>query len=161
MMQSAEEEKTVKKTKNASDTARFLVIVECAIEQEGRFLLIKRPAGVHAEGLLAFPGGKVEIEDGAGTNNILVQAVKREVLEEVGLDLIDPLQFITSSYFIDSFQEPVLDAIFHCKLQKTVLEIKASAREVPEYYWLSYEEILTHENSPVWLKQYMSCIVNR
>jgi 8-oxo-dGTP pyrophosphatase MutT (NUDIX family) len=157
-MQSAKNEK---KAMNTGVNARFLVIVECAIEHNGRFLLIKRPAGVHAEGLLAFPGGKVEIEDGAGTQNILTQAVKREVFEEVGLELIDPLHFVTSSYFIDTFQEPVLDAIFHCKLEKTFLEIKASAREVPEYFWLSYAEILAHENTPVWLKQYMACILNR
>ncbi len=133
---------------------RFLVVVECVIENNGRFLIIRRPAGVHAAGLLAFPGGKVEHQDGGG--NILVEAVKREVFEEVGLDLVDPVQFVTSSYFRDSHQEHVLDVIFHCKLEKTKTEVKPSLREVPEHYWMTMDEILAHQDSPPWLKHYLS-----
>jgi 8-oxo-dGTP pyrophosphatase MutT (NUDIX family) len=63
---------------------RFVVVVECAIKLDDRYLLIKRPAGVHAAGLLAFPGGKVEYQDGIrdiNSHNILLHAVKREVFE--------------------------------------------------------------------------------
>lgn len=135
---------------------KFLVIVECAIEFEGKFLFIKRPKGVHAEGLLAFPGGKVECDDGGENRNILIQAIKREVLEEVGLDLTDPIHFLTSSYFVDSHNAQVLDVIFHCKIKNSSIEIKPSQREVPEYYWLTLSEALNHEKAPVWLKQYIS-----
>ena len=38
----------------------YLNIVEVAIEHDEKFLIIKRPEGKHAGGLLAFPGGKVE-----------------------------------------------------------------------------------------------------
>ncbi len=136
----------------------FLVVVECAIEHDGKFLVIKRPENVHAAGLLAFPGGKVEYTDGADNHDILIQAIKRETFEEVGLNLIDPIQFLTSSYFIDSHHVPVLDVIFHCKLKNTKVEISASSREVPEYYWLSINEIFAHEKTPVWLKRYLSKI---
>ncbi len=136
----------------------FLVIVECAIEHNDKFLIIKRPKGVHAGDLFAFPWGKVECSDGQEGHNILVEAVKREVAEEVGLILLDPIQFVVSSYFIDSHNVPVLDVIFHCKLEKTLMQIQASPREVPEYHWLSYDEILLHHSSPIWLKQYLSAI---
>lgn len=56
----------------------YLVLVECAIEYQGKFLIIKRPENVHAGGLLSFPGGKVEeydaIDDGSC---VLENAVKR------------------------------------------------------------------------------------
>lgn len=138
---------------------RFLVVVECAIEHNGKFLLIKRPSGVHAGGLLAFPGGKVEYKDGSEHLDILKHAAKREVLEEVGLNLIDPIHFVLSSYFRDSHEEHVLDTIFHCKIEKSIIEIKHSIREVQEYFWLSPDEIFRHKNSPVWLKRYIRCII--
>jgi len=134
---------------------KFVVVVECAIEHENKFLIIKRPEGSYAGGLLAFPGGKVEEQDSATGRNILLQAVTREVFEEVGLKLEDPPQYVTSSYFIDQKGNAIIDNIFHCKLTKTKININASEREVPEYYWLTYEEIQAAKNSPEWLKSYM------
>ena len=138
--------------------SKFVVVVECAIEHNDTFLMIERPPGVHAAGLLAFPGGKVEFEDGQNNNDILIEAVKREVLEEVGLQLIDPIQFVISSYFIASDNEHVLDVIFHCELEKTIAKVQASSREVPHFYWLTRSEIEMHQQTPVWLKRYMACI---
>ncbi len=40
---------------------KFIAVVECAIEYQGKFMIIERPQGGHAEGLLSFPGGKVEV----------------------------------------------------------------------------------------------------
>lgn len=67
-----------------------------------------------------------------------------------GLDLVDPIHFLTSSYFIDLHHAHVLDVI-HCKIENT-----SSEREVPEYFWLTLGEVLNHENIPVWLKHYVS-----
>lgn len=131
---------------------RFIAAVECALEHNGRYLFIKRPPGVHAAGLLAFPGGKVEYADGDENTNILREAVKREVFEEVGLKLADPLHYVTSRYFIDSRQEHVLDTIFYCKLEQTVLDVHPSPREVPEYSWLTPQELFEHPDTPIWLK---------
>lgn len=134
----------------------FIVVVECAIEHQGKILLIKRPQGVHAAGFLAFPGGKVEYSD--GHRDILLHAVKREVFEEVGLELLDPIQFLTSSYFIDSYNKPVLDVIFYCKLESSSALVKPSLREVPEHFWLTRDEIEVHNDAPEWLKHYISYI---
>jgi len=139
---------------------QYLVVVECAIEYNGKFLIIRRPEGVHAGGLLAFPGGNVDYHDGQNqedliANDILARAAKREVLEEVGLDLIDPIKFVRSSYFNDKYGKHVIDAIYYCKIEKTPLTIKASAREVPEYFWMTPQEIEAHEKSPPWLKHYI------
>lgn len=37
-----------------------LVVVAAVIEEDDRFLVTRRPAGVHLEGLWEFPGGKCE-----------------------------------------------------------------------------------------------------
>ena len=131
----------------------YLKVVEVAIEHDEKFLIIKRPEGKHAGGLLAFPGGKVEEIDEQNEWDILRFAAKREIFEEVGLDLKDNLQYITNNYFVDGNGAHVIDTIFHCKIEKTDLIINASPREVPEYYWLTEEEINNAPNAPSWLKK--------
>lgn len=138
--------------------SHFLSIVECAIEHEGRYLIIKRPDGVHAGGLLAFPGGKVDYEDGDDNQDVLLRAALREVKEEVGLDLIDPVHYAASSYFNDSHGEHVLDIIFYCRLDQTTIDVIPSEKEVPEYFWLTADEINAHPLAPEWLKRYLSII---
>jgi 8-oxo-dGTP pyrophosphatase MutT (NUDIX family) len=137
---------------------QYLIVVECAIEHEGKFLIIKRPQGKHAGGQFSFPGGKVEEQDEAENFDILRSAVKREIFEEVGLKLIDPINYITSSYFASSSGVQIIDNIFYCKLEQTAPKINASEREVAEYYWLSVDEINAAENSPDWLKKYIEII---
>jgi 8-oxo-dGTP pyrophosphatase MutT (NUDIX family) len=133
-------------------------VVECAIEFEGQFLIIQRPSGVHAGGLLAFVGGKVEEQDYIEGQDILKNAAKREVLEEVGIVLKCDLSYVTTSYFINEENNiPNIDTIFHAVL-KTKPQVIASPREVPKYFWLTAPEIMRHENSPVWLKRYINLI---
>lgn len=140
---------------------KYMVVVECAIEHNGKFLIIKRPMGTHAEGLLSFPGGKFENADGLNSPDALVQAAKREVFEEVGLEILDPLHYVTSSFFTDSKTgENIVDTIFHCKLDKSKVELKISEREVVEYYWLTLDEVQSKENCPEWLVTYLMEVQN-
>ncbi len=134
-------------------------VVECAIEFEKKFLIIERPNGVHAGGLLSFPGGKVEEQDGINGTDILITAAKREVAEEVGINLEESLSYITSSYFIDSKSNAhIIDTIFHIILDY-MPNVIASPREVPKYYWMTKEEIMNAKNSPDWLKRYINIII--
>ena len=134
----------------------FLCVTECAIKHEDRFLMITRPEGTHAGGILSFPGGKVDYSDGENAADILVNAVKREVFEELGLQLIDPLRYVTSSFFVDTVTErKVLDTIFLCDIKKTKLTIIPSKREVAAFHWLTFEEINRHANCPPWLGKYL------
>lgn len=137
----------------------FLVVVECAIQHQDKFLIIQRPLGAYAGGLLAFPGGKVEYSD--PVENVLLEAIKREVKEEVGLTLLDPIEHVTSTTFTTTSQETVLDIVFHTQLEKTAVTVTPCPREVPVHYWLSVEEILTHEQSPRWLKNSIQLIQKR
>lgn len=137
--------------------SNFCVYVECAIECDGKFLIIKRPANKQdGAGLLSLPGGTVEPQDGV-EGDILRNAIRREILEEVGLTLENPIGYITSTCFVSGSGTPVVGAIFYCKLEKGV-QVIASEREVPEYHWMTATEINQAEGAPVWLKGYFGLI---
>lgn len=140
---------------------KYVVVVECAIQKGDEFLFIKRPEGVHAGGLLSFPGGKVECKDGSAERNILLEAVKREILEEVGLELRDPIQFVTSSYFLDSYRDPILDVIFYCNMKNAPSATPSLLREFSEYYWLTLDEAFAHPLASPWLKRYLTVVVQK
>jgi 8-oxo-dGTP diphosphatase len=62
-------------------TVATVHVVAAVIEQDDRFLLTRRQAGVHLAGLWEFPGGKVA----AGESH--EQALRREMLEELDTDV--------------------------------------------------------------------------
>ena len=138
---------------------KFVVCVECAIKSGDKFLIIQRPQGVHAEGLLAFPGGKFELEDANPSQDVLIQAVKREVYEEVGIKLEGPIYYVTSSCFPDSKKEGdiVVDMIFYSQIGEIPKKLNVSEREVAEYHWLRLDECKLKSNCPEWLVRYLNC----
>lgn len=136
-----------------------VVVVECAIEYQGRILMITRLDGGHAGGLLAFPGGKVELEaDNHGlAHDLLKDAAKREVLEEVGIALKDPLIYATSNFFMAD-NTPVVDVIFFCSLDKTNPRVNPSPREVAAYEWMTKEQIEQSDKNSPWVKAYLNAL---
>ena len=73
----------------------FVVNVEGAVEKEGRYLMIVRGADVaHAPGALSFPGGKVEAAD--GPDDALESTLRREIREEVGVEVEDDMRYVES-----------------------------------------------------------------
>jgi 8-oxo-dGTP diphosphatase len=58
------------------------LIAIAVVEQDGRFLIGQRPAGVPLAGLWEFPGGKVEPGESPQ------QAVIRECREETGIEVL-------------------------------------------------------------------------
>lgn len=135
----------------------YIVAVECAIEYEGKFLIIQRPiTSKHAGGLLSFPGGGLDERDEIQNTNVLISAIKREIAEEVGLIVEDKIYYITTSYFTDSVGSHVIDSIFYCLLVKTIPNVIPCKNEVSGYYWMTQEEINKAENAPEWLKRYVN-----
>ncbi len=138
----------------------FTVSVECAIEHNNKFLVIKRPKNAHAGGMLSFPAGKVEIHDGRGSEDVLMAAAKREVFEEIGLKLEDPLHYVSTTHFVVGEEKsPVIHTLFYCQVSLTTLDLKISEREVDECYWLTPEEIEAAENCPDWMVMHLNKLV--
>jgi 8-oxo-dGTP diphosphatase len=73
-----------------------IVVVAAVIEDSGRFLVTRRQAGVHLEGLWEFPGGKV------AEGETHQSALRREIREELDADVIvGALEFHTTHVYID------------------------------------------------------------
>jgi 8-oxo-dGTP diphosphatase len=58
-----------------------VTVVAALIEVGGRFLVTRRPGGVHLGGLWEFPGGKTHQAESHGA------ALRREIREELGADI--------------------------------------------------------------------------
>ena len=73
---------------------KTLAVVAAVLEENGAFLVTRRPEGVHLAGLWEFPGGKVD----AGETH--AAALRREIREELGVDaqVHDLLFEVTDDY---------------------------------------------------------------
>lgn len=132
-------------------TRLYIVNVEAAIFRAGRYLIIQRSAAEeHAAGLLSLPGGKVE--DAGFADDILEHTLRREIEEEVGLNLTEPLHYIESKAFVADDGEPVIDLVFWVEM-KTGEPIARDPAEVAAIHWMTAEAILQHEQAPAWLKR--------
>lgn len=135
----------------------YVIIVECVIECDGKFLIIRRPEGKHAGGLLSFAGGKVDEQDETHNFDMLRAAVKREISEELGLELVGKIDYITSEYFVDSSGICLINNLFHYKYDD-IPNVIPCEREVPWYGWMTKKEIHAADNSPIWLKTLIDLI---
>ncbi len=71
-----------------------IVVTAAVIERAGRFLVTRRPAGVHLEGLWEFPGGKCH------AGEALAACLVRELREELAVDcrVGDEMYAVTHPY---------------------------------------------------------------
>jgi mutator protein MutT len=71
-----------------------VVVSAAVVRRGGRYLVTRRPRGVHLEGLWEFPGGKCE--DGES----VAACLRRELQEELGTDAIvrEELLAVTHHY---------------------------------------------------------------
>jgi ADP-ribose pyrophosphatase YjhB (NUDIX family) len=129
----------------------FVVNVEGAVFYKEKWLLIKRSTKeVHAGGTLSLVGGKVDIE--GDTLDILERTVKREIFEEVGIEIKEKVHFLYSSSFGSDDGLHVINVVFLCEYGKGTAYSK-SPDEVEEVYWLTWNEIMDHPNTPPWTKE--------
>jgi 8-oxo-dGTP diphosphatase len=59
-----------------------LVVCAAVIERDGRFLITRRPQGVHLAGFWEFPGGKCE------SGEMLADCLARELREELAVEAL-------------------------------------------------------------------------
>lgn len=88
---------------------REVVIVGAAVvEENGRYLLTRRLAGTHLEGLWEFPGGKCE------EGETVEACVRRELREELGVDAEVGPRLVQVSHAYD--ERTVELHFFECRL---------------------------------------------
>jgi A/G-specific adenine glycosylase len=101
--------------------------VVAVMERDGRFLIQKRPpVGLLAD-LWEFPGGKVESAEG------LVQALRREVREELGVEIKDIRRLTTVQHAYTRFQ--VTLHAYVCKIRDS------NFKTGPRHRWVTLDSI--------------------
>ncbi len=127
----------------------YVVNVEAAIYKEDKWLIIKRGEGEdHAAGTLSFVGGKVEGDENKG--DILEETLKREVREEIGIE-IEIVTYIESHLFKTDDDSSVVDIVFLCKYLSGEPTVSDKG-EVAEFNWVRIEEALSNPKTPDWIK---------
>ncbi len=107
---------------------RRIVVTAAVIEQDGRFLVTRRPRGVHLEGLWEFPGGKCE------PGETHVASLEREMVEELATGVVVGREVFTVTH---AYPDRVVELhFFECRLTAT-----PTAALGQEMRWVSREEL--------------------
>ena len=126
----------------------LLINVEGAIERNGQYLMIIRgPEVSHAPGALSFPGGRVELTD--APDNALESTLRRELLEEVGVEVSEKMTYVESRLFDRDDGRKVLNVVFLCHLRAGTPI--ADGEEVQSVRWMTPEQIL--QDAPPWFRE--------
>lgn len=136
----------------------FVVNVEGAIHRDGKWLIITRSEKEeHAAGCLSMVGGKCDLED--VSSDILERTLKREIFEEVGIE-VDDITYVNSSSFVTGKGTHVIDIVFLCQ-HVTGEPYAKSTEEVGEVMWMTTEDILIHKDAPSYLKENITLAANK
>jgi ADP-ribose pyrophosphatase YjhB (NUDIX family) len=128
----------------------YIVNIEGAIVRDGRYLMIVRgPEETYAVGDLSLVGGKVEGLD--ETADILEETLRREIREEVGLE-VTGLVYVCSSRF--GMGESVVDIVFLCRSPAGDYII-TDPGEVASAAWMTAQEIYSHPHAQPWTHRYI------
>jgi 8-oxo-dGTP diphosphatase len=129
----------------------YIVNVEGAVVRDGRYLMVVRgEQESHAPGVLSLPGGKVENAD--GTENVLEGTLRREIEEEVGIQIWPDMAYVESKAFVADDGEPVIDVVFVCRY-KSGRAVAADPGEVAAIRWMTARQVLEHPKAPPWTRQ--------
>ena len=116
----------------------YVVNVEGAVVRDDAYLVIERGADEdHAPGSLAFPGGKVETPPGG--RDPIESTARRELREEVGVD-VSEVEYVLSSTFETDDGTPVINVVTLCTDGGGDVSPRASD-EVSAVHWLTADEI--------------------
>ncbi len=129
----------------------YIINVEAAIYNKDKWLVIKRSEKEeNSPGEIAFVGGKVE---GFGfSEDVLEKNLKREIMEEVGVEIEENMHYVNSSSFVTEKGECVVDIVFLCKF-KSGNPYCRGIDEVEEVYWILREEIFKISNLTPWFRK--------
>jgi 8-oxo-dGTP diphosphatase len=126
----------------------YIVNIEGAIVKDGRYLLVVRGEAEYAPGGLCFPGGKVERAGSAV--DVLEETLRREIAEEIGLQVHPEMAYVRSSAFVADGQ-PVIDVVFLCRWLSGEA-VAADQAEVAAVLWLTADETIAHSETAPWTR---------
>lgn len=136
------------------DSIHKIVNVEALILKDNKWLFVKRSMDEgHAAGSISLVGGKVE--DSTSVDEVLEKNLKREIREEVGIEIEEEMTYIASSHFISDDKESVVDIVFLCKYKSGIAKAQ-DKNELTDVFWLTSEEAMNHKSIMPWTKRYLA-----
>lgn len=140
----------------------FVVNVEVFLHRDGRWVLIRRSEReAHAAGLLSGVGGKVDHGGGPAAADVLEQTGRREVAEEIGVDLTGvPLAYVESTLFTSDDGDPVVNVVFAAELPAGAEPHPAAPDEVAEVLHLTFAEADADPDLPPWIRRSLRLAVD-
>lgn len=129
----------------------YIVNVEAAIYRDDRYLLIVRSSEETQDpGVLSLPGGKVDIV--GSVDAILEDTIRREVREEVSVEIEPGLVYVESKTFLMDTGYPVVDMVFLCRYKSGEPQIR-DPHEIESIHWMTAKEVLDLPDAPQWTRQ--------
>ena len=111
-------------------------VAAALIEDRGKYLISRRKEGTHLGGLWEFPGGKCE------EGETLEACVRREILEELGIEVTRPRFFLTHGH---EYPEKFVELHFYtCSIHQGEPRPLGCA----EFNWVKPEDLHNYEFPP-------------
>lgn len=122
-----------------------LILVNAVVEKDRKILVSQRSfEETHQPGSWTIPGGKVERTKG-DVWNVIEETLKKEVMEETGVEIKDDAQLLTNNTFIRSTGQHVVALIFLCHWKSG--EAKPLEDTIGTK-WITEEELKNMEFAP-------------
>lgn len=123
----------------------YSVIVNSVIvNSEGKVLIAQRSTEEgHEGGKWSIPGGK--IESNGEEHDVLLKNIKKEILEEVGIEIFDEIALVHDNTFTRSNGDDVLALVFLCKYKTG--EAKP-LEDTVDVKWVKKEELENYDFPP-------------
>lgn len=127
------------------------VVITAIIIKDGKYLITRRsPNKKRFPGMWTVPGGKLETKDYINLPkdtefywyNVLEQVLKREVQEEVGLE-IKNIEYVTSLATVHADGAPSL--VISCVADYESGEVTLQEEETDKFEWVTLEEAKGYE----------------
>jgi len=128
----------------------YAVVTGILINNEGKYLITKRADWEKAfPGKWTVPGGKLEVLDyvlrekdtGSHWYNVFEDLLKKETMEEVGLEIQD-IDYVTSMVYIRSDKIPCLIVSLYARSKSENIRL---CNALTEFAWVSLEEAKNYD----------------
>ncbi|MDG4537070.1 NUDIX domain-containing protein [Streptomyces sp. AV19] len=133
---------------------KYAINVDVALHRGDKWLLIVRGLNEeHAAGRLSLVGGTVDTETPGG-GDVLLDTARREVLEEIGIDLTGvDLAYAESVFFVTDTGSPVVNVVLAAELPDGAEPRIASPEEVAGLRWETLPALEADASCPPWTLQ--------
>jgi 8-oxo-dGTP diphosphatase len=132
--------------------AEVYAVTVCVLIQRGDtwLLVVRAPKVAYAPNMIGMIGGHVEVTRPQA--DVLEATVRREVAEEVGLDLSElRLRYLESEFFLTDAGERQITVTFTAQAPAEIEPFVNAPEELIEVGWWTLDDLEADQRCPSWL----------